>query len=34
MMLERFDFQRLIAEADFRALATARRERNHLVGGK
>jgi hypothetical protein len=33
-MLERFGLERPVAEADLAALAAARGERDHLVGGK
>src|SRR5712691_8425511 len=33
-MLERFDLEPRVAEADLGALALARRQRHHLVGGK
>ena len=33
-MVERLHLQRLVAERAFRALAAARGDRHHLVGGK
>ena len=33
-MVERFALERAVAEGDLGALAPARRDRHHLVGGK